>query len=725
MLPWLARGLSSLRDLALSLGFTALVLFPLPPLLWQLLGQVWPEAYRHYPLLALLFPGWDGGAQQPVGRALFRALCLSVLVVGYSFPARSGWRRPAWFVPGEFALGCGLLAALFAEHRFAALLEWQTWLLAGLWVYLVASQWQPRWSALLVGCGYLMTVLLLLHSLLLGLPYSERLGGPLHHPNAYSTLLLLLLPVMGQRALSCAADSRLGQVGAGVLIGLTLCTGSLTGAALLTAGAWAAVLDEVGGARRWSGSCFAGGLVLGANFLGGWLSLLTAPGLLLAAWLYPMTRGKARGWLKSTVLGAFTVGLLLIVQVVLAPPGGEGSGALPRTSSFLARAEFYRVGLGLAVQNLLLGVGPGGFQRYYPAGQSELAYFSRFPHGWPVEIASEWGVPALLALGAMLLGLAREGGSSGTRRCAGQVLVIFLLHASTDTQTQFPYLLFLAASALGALGAGRVEAEYAVESWSTRLTRALIALGCLALLTAAVPQLQAAWQRNLATALARRVRTEEGARAVEALLGNAQALDPLDSEGVRLWGVALLAGGQPQGASELSRLGLELDPRRAALHYLALGADPPSPQQAEQAYREAIALDRLNYPIFYRWLAEALAAQGQGQEARSVMRAQAPHYAPDQLQAVLDFRREDLTDQLVEFHALLAVLEERNEKSTGEAEFRLSLQCCYGYPARLRRLRAYLGSLTSGPLAAEAGALLEKLPAQDLPAAVEPPRDHP
>lgn len=721
----LSRSLFALRDVSVTLGLAALLLFPLPSALWGMAGALWPSLPGDFPLLAVLFEGWDSGGQQPLGRALLRLVVLALVLASLALPGRSEWRRPPWWLAGEAFLLLGLASALLSPHLFEALREWETWLLAGLLVYSVATRWQPRWQTGLVVATYGLTVLALLHSLMVGLAGpSARVGGPFHHPNAFSTFALMLLPSAVSRAGSGSSDAPLGQACCGVLVGLTLISGSLTGLALLTGLFWFAVLQSKPTGRRVAAALVVAGVTVLANLFGGGAALLTGPALLLSGWLWPLASPRRSRWLATTGGAALLVGMMLLAQSALAPGESAGAGQTSRAASGSGRLQFYQVAAFLALEHPLLGVGPGGFSRHYPAHQGSVEYFSRFPHGWPIEVASEWGIPALLALLLMLVQLFRTPPASEGGRCAVAMLWIFALHACTDTQTQFPYLMLLAAVALGVLASSSDSAPLG-ETGLTRWTRTLLALACLGLVAVSIAQLAAAGDRALAMAIARRVSGENGKVAVERLLQASYQSDPLDSEAARLWGLALLSGGRPDLAAEVGRQALRLDPRRAACLYLLLSAEPPSPARAEAAYRGAIALDRVNYPVFYRWLAEALAAEGRTDEALRLLREQAALYSADKLAALFSFRADDLSDQLVEYHGFLALLEEAERKGAGEPELRLALQRCGSHPERARRLRSYLSRFLTGAFSAEARGLLHQIPAQDAPPAVKAPLDDP
>jgi hypothetical protein len=423
---------------------------------------------------------------------------------------------------------------------------------------------------------------------------------------------------------------------------------------------------------------------------------------------------------------------LLALSVWLAPPQAAGRGNVSRAESGLGRLEFYSATLDMALRHPFLGVGPGGFSREYPARQTSVAYFSRFPHCLPLEIASEWGLPALLALLALLACAAREArGPEAPEwvRSAGWLLLVFVLHSLTDVQTQFPFLLVLAALALGVLAADP-STESFPESRATAATRLLLSLACLALLAANLSRASGAFDRELAIALARRDSSPAGRAVVSGLLQSGFMADPLDSEAARLWALALL---EPNGgrsvAAEMASWALRLDPYRGACLLVSFRADPPDPEQAVRVYQAAASHDRLNYPTFYRLWAEALREQGQSGTALQLLRDKAAFYQPSLLVQLPAFRASDLSDQLVELFVLKSALESEARPGYASAsspgpDLRLALYHCQRLPGRMARMARYAQSL-GGALPAHVQVLLRQVEAQQPPAAVEAPLDQP
>lgn len=674
----------------LEVGLVLLVLFPLPVMLWQLGASLgW---FSSTSLAGLLFQGWDAGGQHPFSRALLRSLGAGTILSALVLPRRTDWAPPGWFRYGLFFLCLGAVSSVLAPHRFQALREWETWLLAGLLVYVVGAYWRTRWNKLCLGLSYFLAWLVVVQAVLIGLPVSQgRLGGFFHHPNALSTLSLMLLAVMLSRALSESSDAIWARCLSGGLLAVVICTGSLTGGVLLVGvSAW---LSSVGRPYlvRLAGGVAAGACLLLVNLWGQEWSMLCLPGLLITFWLFAMSQGANRKWVAVGVTIVSVATAVLALQAFWTPAEGISQGHLSRLSSGLGRLQFYRSCLAMLWENPWFGVGPAGFSRTYPGIQVELDYFSKFPHSLPLEVLSEWGVPAAVALLLMLYGAIKPSQSDCKQQIAGWVLLVFLLHSSTDVQTQFPYLLLLAAIALGVIAAGHRPQDPGVGEGPSQMgVRIALVLSCAVLLSVNLARMNAGFDRSLALSLARSSRAMEEQALIEELLAKSFLADPLDSESARLWGLALLSSNQKSAARDIASLALWLDPNRATCELLALSAEPPPDDQAVERYRRVLELDRVNYPIFYRKLAEALWTQGRWQEARMLLRGQASVYRSDRLAKLFRFREKDLQEQLVEFFALKAMLEEKGAPGAGEPDFRRALQHTGGRAEHLERLELYL-----------------------------------
>jgi O-antigen ligase len=159
------------------------------------------------------------------------------------------------------------------------------------------------------------------------------------------------------------------------------------------------------------------------------LALVAGSGLALL-----LRRAHARDFLKimvfSALAGAVLYGLVFILLPILLglQPIGVPTNVVARTAAdpSSGRTLLWKLALELIAAHPWLGVGPHHF-----AHEGHKIYIGAHPHDWLLQIATEWGVPALLSLlGAMAIGL-RSLVASGKRIADGdlpkqQILVALL-----------------------------------------------------------------------------------------------------------------------------------------------------------------------------------------------------------------------------------------------------------------------------------------------------------
>lgn len=131
------------------------------------------------------------------------------------------------------------------------------------------------------------------------------------------------------------------------------------------------------------------------------LALLIGAGV---AWL--LLRRRAHGWLLTLAASALA-GLLVYAVLFIALPSALGMNPLGAPDNILARSAadpasgrqfLWKRGLELIARHPLLGVGPQHFAHF-----GRDLQIGAHPHDWLFQIATEWGVPALLCLLALLL----------------------------------------------------------------------------------------------------------------------------------------------------------------------------------------------------------------------------------------------------------------------------------------------------------------------------------
>lgn len=126
-----------------------------------------------------------------------------------------------------------------------------------------------------------------------------------------------------------------------------------------------------------------------------WFSYAVAvPALLAVSWT-PVSRRLA-----ITVVVAAFVGVAIQLALQLAFNAGDAaSPSVPRDlSSLSARDVLWRLGFEAALQWPMLGIGPGQFTQFE-------SYAGAHPHNWVLQLAAEWGLPALLIVVVGFVGL--------------------------------------------------------------------------------------------------------------------------------------------------------------------------------------------------------------------------------------------------------------------------------------------------------------------------------
>lgn len=683
----------------------ALLFFPVLPALWEFLGVFVPTLPSQHPMTRIFFESWDAGGQQALSRNLLCTLISAVLVVAICRGGQRLWRPPVTKLwnRGFVFLGLGLVSSLVAGHRFQALREWQLWMLLGLLVYVVADQWQVRLLPSATAAVYALSVTILLHALWVAVPSTQgRLGGVLHHPNALSTLCLMLLPVLFARSVSPASDRFLGQVLSGAMIALVLQSGSLTGISVLVVLTAVVCFDVRSKRGVFKSLVFLPILVVGNLWGVGW-SMAIGPTLLLGCWLGGGLKRRSPQWNGESALIVLAAGLVLLFCSLLAPSGLAEGAADPRDSSGLARLELYTVGAKMTRDFPVFGVGPNGFGRYFPSYQQGLRYFSKYVHCLPLEVACEWGVPAfvvfLFLAGPLLAFDLGDRALTLTQRSLKGVLWVFAFHSLTGVQSQFPYLFVLAALACGVLLAGEaVERKGFVPGPADLLVRFVCGLLGVTLVYFHLSQVEVDFDRELAIALSSRLPASQN-QPVRDLLASAFLRDPLNSETARLWAHSLLLAQDRQAASDVAVLAVEMDPQRGSCFELVLQAQSTSDPERERWIQRALAVDPLNYPAFYRHQAELLVSRQDWMKALQVLRTQSVQYEDLDRMGLPSFRFDDLSEQLVEFLALKALLENRQNPNgpKAESDLRKAIYYCQGDLRRVRRLASYPSTVQLQP----------------------------
>jgi O-antigen ligase len=177
-----------------------------------------------------------------------------------------------------------------------------------------------------------------------------------------------------------------------------------------------------------------------------WFAYLVAvPAALL------LVRGRQPLRIAGSLVLSAIIGILVFALFVVGPAGSVASGTVPMLSERLhtlsSRDLLWTLSWTSITQNPLLGLGPMHFATL-------SNYAGAHPHNWPLQIASEWGLPALgLVLFALVRGVRRvrsspESGSDLS--CSATFAVaIALVYGLVDGNLVMPVSQTAGALALG------------------------------------------------------------------------------------------------------------------------------------------------------------------------------------------------------------------------------------------------------------------------------------
>lgn len=659
----------------------------------------------------------DSGGQLEAGAALLRGVVLLAGALWLLRPRRPERRvRPVLLCMGAF-LVLVLVSALTSTHLRDALAAWGDSLAMALCFAMaadLAAEYRDlpvlHLASVVVVAAVAMVLPAAWYIFGINPDPNAAMFGSFYQPNMLAGYLLLGLPLAAACLFSVDREDdseRLVALLGGLLLGALAVSlyysysraawacgllGMLLPLALLPKVAPRGLVLRV--AVTLSAFVAAGGgaaLVL----LGSWAAGVTLAGLGLAgvAWLLGTLPGLRRRAALLVLVLLVSIGLVwglgkestLVSAHAVRRAGELASG---QDNSGAARLEFYRAALQIAAQHPLLGVGPEGFHRYYPAVQEDLRWFAKYTHSVTMTLLSETGFPAaLLFYGGVLLGavllLRRAAADEGDpewpvaertlRLGMGLGVLVFLVHAQFDVDFHFVALpltaAFLAGVALGAPARGEPVEEPVPEEprsdWSIRPTMLVQYLGSLALLV--LLGLNAVGSMGDFMGAQARVaadhRREDLALQYYRL---AAQWDPLQGEHQRQAALLLLgefyAGrGNAELAGELlarSAEAVALDPHRAVSQSTrgrsleAVGRW----QEAEPFFRRALELDPVNYPSFYLDVARLMARGNDLAGARSFLVAALPRFPRDVKGQMFNFRSEAIDDQLSDVYLNLALL---------------------------------------------------------------------
>ncbi|MCA9777688.1 MAG: O-antigen ligase family protein [Candidatus Eremiobacteraeota bacterium] len=698
-----SETLRAIRDGGLHLFLLLVICFPLL------------VAFREFVVFLTRDPAWgpilgfvDAGAQRPLARSMLRGLLTAGCLIGLLLPFpkrdRSGTPWAALF------LLLSLLSVSLSGRVYAAESEWETWALILLFAIIV-RRIQPAAIRITALIGLYVTCLVVFfHALWIAVPVSDtRLGGVFHHPNALSTFTVFALPVLLYRSRLGGLEGYAAAFLAGSMLTIQLWSGSLTGACILVFGLFFWLLRLRSQPVRWGVSLLGMTLPVAMNLTKGYPSSVGFITLFLALLTFVFLKMESR-YFRVSVL--FLLSLLLCAGAFTALAPTELSGRIisDRSNSAQARLHFYRAGGFMAAESPLLGQGPAAFPHEYPRYQGSIQYFSRFVHCIPLEVLIELGLLGLVTLAGMLYSSIWKGEEEEfiVFQCA---FAAFALHCLTGVQTQFPYLLALPAVAWAVSAPPRPELEKSRFGTDTA-ARVFLSVALLVLLNLNFTRIEAAIDQNLASQLYRSG-GDQARMLAHKLFQDSIELEPTNGSYLLAYSQVFLSEEEQARAQALALAAMDTDLGWAAPRRVQLSA---TRSLSAPAVEEALAIDPVNYPDFYRMKAELLATEGATAEALEILQKKSEDYRPMDLNRLPAFRAEDLEEQLVQFWLLIAVLEERQGRPhQAESAFRKSLFMTRRLLPRYRRMIRYpeQSGLSPGPVVGQLlGQLTEQIPAK-------------
>lgn len=722
------RGFVMLLDGLALAGLLFVLLFPavtsVSAVGMGLGGATRPLALQEGGPLALV--SWvlahsDSGGQQEAGSGLLRGAVLLAAVLWLLRPRRLDPALRAAVLTGAAFTLVVLLSAVLSTQVRDALAAWGDWLAMGLCFLLVASLARDyrEFPVLHLGAlAFLVADVMVLpaawYIFLTNPDANAAMFGSFYQPNMLAGYLLLALPLATATFLSAEGDGD-PDVVSSLLGGLAAVAIAVTLYHTYSRAAWAisvlAVLLTVAflPGRR---ALVRGGLALlswGLGGVGAGLVVLghAAPGFPLlavaaagAVWLLVTLPDFRRRLLPILVLGLLAVGLMWgMTKSSTHAVRRAGELASGQDNSAAARWEFYRASAELAVAHPLLGVGPEGFHRYYPAVQRDLRWFAKYNHSLTMSLLSETGIPAALLFYAGLVLVARpalrrmgqDGRSGGDLPFPDRVLrlglllgvAMFLVHAQFDVDFQFVALPLTGALILG-LAAGTPTAgepdlpepqDEPRSEWSIRpgmvrqYVGAALLMGLFLLNSVGNMGDYMASQAKSAADSGREDLALEFYRL-------AARWDPWQGETQRQAALIILGHvytGQapPELVQEMldkAARASELDPHRA-VSLSTRGRTLEAVGRWEEAdpwFRRALELDPVNYPSFYLDVAKNMARAGKMAEARQYLRDALEKFPAEATGVMFNFRIEAIQQQLSDVYLNLALMEAQGSPAREE-----------------------------------------------------------
>jgi len=367
---------------------------------------------------------------------------------------------------------------------------------------------------------------------------------------------------------------------------------------------------------------------------GAWLSLLAAGlvGLVVLrppSWARVATRAFLLGVLGMVLVAGLTRGL-----------GSAPADAEARAASIQGRLHFWQSAWRIFLDHPF-GTGAGTFGSVHAKYQQDARFYASDAHNLYLQTAAEMGVPGVLALAVLVVGLgtmwrrvlrqARNADAYTLVAGTGIALLAFGVHSGVEMNWAFPANPAVACALAGMLVA--MERVTGSPTEAPSISRRWKACGTAILaLATAVTVLWSAAGREFA--VGQRLARAGDWQGAEAAYARASSLDPLEPRYLGAEAAALIQLIPPRtgDAERALRRAMRLD-RASASHPLQLAwvltTQPKSPSRAsdiEVLLLQAIALDPLNRPEAFRLLGRLYLERGEVERAERTYREAAARY---------------------------------------------------------------------------------------------------
>ncbi len=358
-------------------------------------------------------------------------------------------------------------------------------------------------------------------------------------------------------------------------------------------------------------------------------------------------------------------------------------------TSAAARVEFYRAAWLMSLDHPLLGVGPDGFDLFYPSYQRDFRWFSKHSHCFFLDILCECGWPAFLLLlallgyGAMLLyrrWKEDEAPEKPWRLGLSLGVLALLIHSQADIEMNFLVLPLTAAMWAGVCLATPTRAECAEpqeeageevvrSSWSIRpsmVRQYAGALFCMVLLGLNAKLASGMYYATFGQYFADHGREELALEYYRDAVNG----DPWSGDNHRHIAALLLNMHMDKRADisleeleEHSALAQRLDPHRAvacSVRGRALEAQGRW-QEALACFRRSLEIDRVNFPSTYANMARMLVNMGKNEEAIACMEYAIKQFPMSAFEDMFSFRVAQTLNELTDLYCYLITLTKPGE----------------------------------------------------------------